>query len=96
MKFEWDEEKAATNKAKHGVSFEEACTAFSDPLFIDFYDPDHSEDEHRYILVGETQNGRLLLVSYTEREDSIRLISAREATKAERKAYEQGGYGAER
>lgn len=55
MKFEWDEEKAATNKAKHGISFEEACTVFSDPLFIDFYDPDHSEDEHRYILVGETQ-----------------------------------------
>jgi uncharacterized DUF497 family protein len=92
MNFEWDDEKAAINKPKHGVSFEEAKTVFHDPFFVDFYDPDHSDDEHRYILFGESQTGRLLAVSYTERADKIRLISAREATKAERQTYEQGRY----
>jgi uncharacterized DUF497 family protein len=92
MKFEWDEEKAVINRAKHGVSFEEARTVFNDTFFVDFYDPDHSDDEHRFILFGESQNGRLLAVSYTEREEKIRLISAREATKAERNVYEQGRY----
>ena len=68
MEFEWDEEKASANLEKHGVSFEEAKTVFADPLYVDFYDPDHSNDEHRYIIIGESQQGRLLLVSYTERE----------------------------
>ena len=67
MNFEWDEEKAGANLEKHGVSFEEAKTVFDDPLYVDFYDPDHSADEHRYIIIGESQQGRLLVVSYTER-----------------------------
>jgi uncharacterized DUF497 family protein len=90
MKFEWDGSKAARNLSKHGVSFEEAKTVFDDPLYIDFYDPDHSEDEARYLIVGTSNQRRLLIVSYTERGDSIRLISAREVTRGEREAYEKG------
>jgi uncharacterized DUF497 family protein len=90
MEFEWDEEKAAANLAKHGVSFEEAKTVFDDSLYVDFYDPDHSFDEHRYIIIGESRRGRLLLVSYAERGDAARLISAREVTGSERELYEEG------
>ncbi|PSN07921.1 hypothetical protein C7271_03935 [filamentous cyanobacterium CCP5] len=90
MQFEWNESKAERNLAKHGVSFEEAKTVFDDPLYVDFYDPDHSEDEERYLIVGESNQKRLLIVSYTERENSIRIISAREVTRAEREAYEEG------
>jgi len=90
MKFEWDRGKATSNLSKHEVSFEEAKTVFDDPLYIDFYDPDHSESEERYLIVGESNQGRLLIVSYTERRDSIRLISAREVTRTEREAYEEG------
>jgi len=90
MEFEWDEEKAAANLADHKVSFDEAKTVFDDPLYVDFYDPDHSYDEQRYLIVGESRQGRLLIVSYTERGDAVRLISAREVTSAERKAYEEG------
>ena len=90
MQFEWSENKAASNLSKHGVSFEEAKTVFEDPLYVDFYDPDHSEDEERYLIVGQSSRGRLLIVSYTERGDSIRLISARELTREERSAYEEG------
>ncbi|MGV0027228.1 BrnT family toxin [Phormidesmis priestleyi] len=90
MKFDWDKSKAARNLSKHGVSFEEAETVFHNPLYIDFYDPDHSEDEERYLTVGESNRGRLLIVSYTERGDSVRLISAREVTQTEREAYEEG------
>lgn len=90
MHFEWNESKAERNLAKHGVSFEEAKTVFDDPLYVDFYDPDHSEDEKRYLIVGESNQKRLLIVSYTERENSIRIISAREVTRAEREAYEEG------
>jgi uncharacterized protein len=90
MEFEWDEEKAAANLAKHGVSFEEAMTVFDDPLYIDFYDPDHSVVEHRYIIIGESQQRRLIIVSYTERDDIVRLISAREVTRSERETYEEG------
>lgn len=90
MAFEWDKNKAARNLSKHGVSFEEAETVFDDPLLIDFYDPDHSEDEARYLIVGVSNRRRLLVVSYTERGDSIRLISAREVTRSEREAYEEG------
>ena len=89
MKFEWDREKAASNLSKHGVSFGEAKTVFDDPLMIDFYDPDHSYDEHRYIIIGESLQDRLLLVSYTERGDAIRLISARSVTRREREIYEE-------
>ena len=90
MEFEWDEDKAAANLAKHGVSFEEAGTVFDDPLYVDFYDTDHSAEEHRYIIIGESRQGRLLIVSYTERADVTRLISAREVTRSEREAYEEG------
>lgn len=90
MGFEWDEEKAAANLAKHGVAFDEARTVFDDPLYVDFYDPDHSVDEHRYIIIGESQQRRLLIVSYTERDDIVRLISAREVTRSERETYEEG------
>ena len=90
MEFEWDEEKAAANLAKHEVSFNEAKTVFNDPLYVDFYDPDHSFDEHRYIIIGESREKRLLIVSYTERDDVIRLISAREVTRSERETYEEG------
>lgn len=90
MEFEWDENKAAANLSKHSVAFDEAKTVFEDMLYVDFYDPDHSYDEHRYIIVGQSKIGRLLIVSYTEREDVIRLISARETTRKERQAYEEG------
>jgi uncharacterized DUF497 family protein len=90
MEFVWDEEKAVDNLAKHGVSFEEAKTVFDDPLYVDFYDPDHSFDEHRYIIIGESQQRRLLIVSYTERDDVVRLISAREVARSERDTYEEG------
>jgi hypothetical protein len=90
MEFEWDETKAAANLSKHGISFDEAQTVFNDPLYVDFYDPDHSFEEHRYLIVGVSQRGRLLLVSYAERDDIVRLVSAREATCAEREVYEEG------
>jgi uncharacterized DUF497 family protein len=88
--YEWDQAKAASNLDKHEVSFEEAATVFSDPLYIDFYDPDHSVDEHRYLIMGQSTAGRLLIVSYTERDEVVRLISAREMTSSERRAYEEG------
>jgi len=90
MQFEWNNEKAVSNLAKYGVSFEEAKTVFDDSLYIDLSDPDHSEDEERYLIVGQSNQGRLLIVSYTERRDSVRLISAREVTRTERGAYEEG------
>jgi uncharacterized protein len=90
MPFEWNESKAERNLSKHGISFEEAKTVFDDPLYVDFYDPDHSDEEERYLIVGESNRGRLLIVSYTERGNSIRLISAREVTRTEREAYEEG------
>ncbi|EPF24302.1 BrnT family toxin [Microcystis aeruginosa NIES-298] len=90
MQFEWNKNKAVKNLSKHGVSYEEAKTVFDDPLYVDFYDPEHSESEERYLIVGESDRGRLLIVSYTERGDVIRLISAREVTQTEREAYEEG------
>jgi uncharacterized DUF497 family protein len=90
MQFDWDKNKAKHNLSKHEVSFEEAKTVFDDPLYVDFYDPEHSEDEDRYLLVGQSNRGRLLIISYTERDNLIRLISAREVTKTERETYEQG------
>ena len=89
MEFEWDKTKAEANLLKHEVSFDEAKTVFNDPLYIDFYDPDHSDKEDRYIIIGESQQSRLLIVSYTEREHKTRLISAREATRREREYYEE-------
>lgn len=89
MKFEWDENKAEANLLKHGVSFDEAKTVFYDSLYVDFYDPDHSHNEHRYIIIGQSQQSRLLMVSYTERENTTRLISSRELTRRERRIYEK-------
>ena len=89
MEFEWDKNKAEANFSKHGVSFNEAKTIFADPLYIDFYDPDHSDDEDRYIIIGESKRRRLLIVSYTEKEHKTRLISAREVTRREREYYEK-------
>lgn len=89
MKFEWDQQKAQSNLSKHGISFEEAQTVFDDPLYVDFYDPDHSEQENRYIIIGASLTGVILLVSYTERGDIIRIISARQVTKQELKTYQE-------
>jgi uncharacterized protein len=88
MKFEWDAAKATANLEKHGVSFEDAAQAFEDELSATFPDPDHSRGEHRFITYGLVADGRLLVVSHTERDDLIRIISARPATKKERKRYE--------
>ena len=88
--YDWDSEKAKRNFEKHSVSFEEGASVFDDPLYVDFYDPNHSKEEHRFIIVGLSNLNRLLLVSYTERGNTIRLISARELTPTERKAYEEG------
>lgn len=90
MQFEWDALKAQKNLEKHGVSFEEAATAFYDPSQIVFYDPEHSEDEDRELLIGHSSRGRLLFVSYTVRGSSIRTISARKATNQEAKDYASG------
>lgn len=90
MEFQWDKTKAAANVSKHAVSFDEAKTVFDDPLYVDFYNPDHSLNEHRYIIIGESEQGRLLMVAYTEIGDTIRIISSRELAPAERKQYEEG------
>ena len=88
MSFEWDEEKAKSNIDKHGVSFDEATSVFDDPLFLTFADPSHSIQEQRFVIMGESARERLLVVSYTDRASTTRLISARPVTKKERKAYE--------
>ncbi len=90
MEFEWDEGKNAANVQKHGVSFEEAATVFGDPLSDTFDDPDHSAEEYRFITIGTSEKSRLLIVAYTDREDRIRIISARELTEQERRGYEEG------
>jgi uncharacterized DUF497 family protein len=88
MDFDWDGRKAAHNLAKHRVSFTEAATVFYDPLSISFGDPDHSMDEERYITIGTSDRGRLLIVSHADQDDIIRIISARLMTPRERKIYE--------
>jgi len=89
MDFEWDPAKAESNQRKHGVNFAEASTVLGDPLELTILDPDHSEGEYRYLSLGRSVEGRLLVVSYTEREQNhIRIISARLATTAERARYE--------
>ena len=85
MKFEWDPHKADSNRLKHGVSFQEAASALGDPLSITYHDPDHSATEHRFITVGMSQSGQVLMVAYTDRGDNIRIISARRTTRQERK-----------
>ena len=90
MRFEWDASKAAANFRKHRVSFGEAATVFSDPLSATGDDPDHSVDEMRFVTFGVSASGRLLVVAHVEHDDVIRIISARQATPAERKLYEEG------
>jgi len=89
LRFTWDPRKAAANFRKHRVTFIEASTAFGDPLSATIPDPDHSGAEGRFLLVGLTRRGRLVVVAHTEQGDEIRLISARTATRRERKAYEE-------
>ena len=92
MRFEWDPKKAEINFLKHGVSFDEAKTVFDDLFFIDLYDPDHSDDENRFLIIGESIDQRRLIISYTEREKSVRIISARLTTPRERRDYENGRF----
>jgi hypothetical protein len=87
--FEWDFKKAITNLQKHRVDFREAATVFSDKLSITIYDPDHSDQEDRFITIGASDTGRFLMVSHTDRGDRTRIISARELTRKERKEYEK-------
>lgn len=88
--FDWDESKADSNLRKHGISFEEAITVFDDPLGDLISDPDHSEGEQRYIVIGRSMRGDLLVVSFADRGVVARIISCRRATVAERRRYEQG------
>ena len=89
LKFEWDKRKAVLNIKKHGVSFENAATAFGDPLSVTIHDPKHSYDEDRFLLLGKTQDKKLVVVAHTDRKDTIRLINARPATRQERVDYEK-------
>lgn len=89
MRFEWDENKALRNFGTHTVGFEEATTVFADPLFLIFADDEHSSGELRYVIIARSSAGRLLVVAYTPRDEVIRIISAREATRGERKRYEE-------
>ena len=92
LEFEWDEDKASSNLKKHRVTFEEAATVFADPLAAIFDDEVHSEEEQREIIIGHSGENQLLLVCFTERAGAIRIISARRATKRERKDYEENPY----
>jgi hypothetical protein len=89
LRFSWDPVKAIANLRKHGISFPEAATAFGDPLSITIPDPDHSSGEERFLLIGLTKRGRLVVVAHREHGDEIRLINARRATRRERKTYEE-------
>ena len=88
LEFEWDVEKANSNLKRHNVSFDEAQTAFADPLSLTIPDPEHSEGEYRYLLLGTASSGRLIVVSHTYRAQRIRIINARIASKKERNDYE--------
>ena len=89
LQFDWDEAKAETNIRKHGISFEEAITVFGDPLAVTIYDVGHSGDEDRFVNVGHSIGGRVLVVVYAERGEYIHIISCRRATPAEERQYEQ-------
>ena len=89
LEFEWSPDKAIANRRKHGVPFEEAASVFRDEFGATFPDPDHSNDEERAITVGVSNLGRLVFVSHTDRNDLIRIISARELTRHERRQYEE-------
>ena len=90
MEFEWDPSKDAVNQQKHGLSFREASTVFGDPLALTIADPDHSMDEQRFLTTGYSEQRQLIIVAHTDREQRIRIISARIATATERTVYEQG------
>ena len=89
--FEWSTEKAKINLQKHQVDFDEASTVFDDPQFITFLDEEHSFEEESYITIGLSNTNRLLMVAHTERNDNIRIISARKVTKDEEKFYQEAG-----
>ncbi len=90
MQFEWDAEKAQRNLTKHGVSFDEAATLFGDPLAVTIHDPDHSHREQRFLTTGLSNQRRLIIVAHTDREERVRIISAREVTASERSQCESG------
>ncbi len=90
LQFEWDRKKAQSNKKKHGITFEGASTIFGDPLSITILDPAHSISEDRFITIGTSINNKLIVVVHTDRDDIIRIISARKATRDEKNQYEQG------
>jgi uncharacterized DUF497 family protein len=90
IEFEWDPAKEAANQRKHGVSFHEAATVFKDPLSWTFPDPDHSDGEYRWLTIGLSAEGKVIVVSHTDRGRGTRLISARPATRRERRDYEEG------
>lgn len=90
MEFEWDNNKAITNLQKHGVSFAEAATIFGDPLSTTFPDSDHSINESRFITIGLSSGGKIIILSHTDRGNRIRIISARKATGREQRFYEEG------
>lgn len=89
MEYRWDEAKAEVNLNKHGVSFAEAATVFNDPLSVTYSDPDHSVEEDRFITIGTSYRNRLLIVAHTDRDEGIRIISARETTRREKGLYEE-------
>ena len=89
LRFEWDRKKASSNRSRHGVSFDEALTVFANPMARIFDDEDHSTEEHREITIGHSAKERLLLVCFTSQGESVRIFSARKATRAERKDYEE-------
>lgn len=89
MQFEWDPDKDRENQSKHGVSFDEASTAFGDPFAVTIDDPNHSADENRCLTTGYTSRQRIIIVAHTDRDERIRLISAREVTTTERQVYEE-------
>jgi len=89
LTYEWDEEKSRNNVRKHGVSFEEAKTIFNDPFAITIGDPDHSFSEERFLEIGMSAKGRILVVWYAERGDNIRVIGCRKATRSEWRKYEE-------
>ena len=90
MRIEWNARKATANLPKHGVSFDEAASVFFDPLSATGDDPDHSQDDRRFVTFGMSSSGRLLVVAHAQHDDAIRIITARPATRAERKLYEEG------
>ena len=89
MNFEWDSHKAAQNRRKHAVSFHEAATIFGDPMAVTYHDPDHSIAEERFITIGMSSIGRILVVAHTDRGENVRIISARKATRREKTHHEE-------